>query len=65
MDRAVPVLLSLCAAALGSAPALAQQQEPAKPVFKNGEAQVVPAFARAKEWIRHDLWVDFPVRSPG
>src|SRR5688572_1674445 len=30
----------------------------AKPVFINGEAQVVPAFAIASEWIRERLWVE-------
>ncbi|WP_179345280.1 Xaa-Pro dipeptidyl-peptidase [Winogradskyella ursingii] len=29
-----------------------------KPVFKNGEAQVVEAFANPENWIRHDLWVE-------
>lgn len=32
--------------------------EPAVPVFKNGEAQVVKAFEVPEEWIRHDLWVE-------
>jgi X-Pro dipeptidyl-peptidase len=30
----------------------------AKPVFENGEAQVVEAFSDPKKWIRHDLWVE-------
>lgn len=30
----------------------------AGPVFKDGEAQIVPAFEDEKEWIRHDLWVE-------
>jgi X-Pro dipeptidyl-peptidase len=33
-------------------------QEIAKPVFENGEAQVVAAFENPEEWIRHDLWVE-------
>ena len=28
------------------------------PVFKNGEAQIVPGFAESEKWIRHDLWVE-------
>ncbi|MEL6110295.1 MAG: Xaa-Pro dipeptidyl-peptidase, partial [Planctomycetota bacterium] len=32
--------------------------EPAKPVFKDGEAQVVKAFEDSAYWIRHDLWVE-------
>ncbi|MFK8112528.1 MAG: Xaa-Pro dipeptidyl-peptidase [Rubripirellula sp.] len=31
--------------------------EPAVPVFKDGEAQVVKAFEDPDYWIRHDLWV--------
>ncbi|MRT94574.1 Xaa-Pro dipeptidyl-peptidase [Ancylomarina sp. 16SWW S1-10-2] len=29
----------------------------AKPIFKNGEAQIVKAFSAPEKWIRHDLWV--------
>lgn len=36
---------------------------PARPVFKDGEAQVVPAFN--KDWIRHDLWVETEFDSDG
>lgn len=28
------------------------------PVFKNGEAQVVPAFSNKDEWIKEELWVE-------
>jgi len=27
-------------------------------IFKDGEAQIVPEFADAEQWIRHDLWVE-------
>ncbi|MEM6329208.1 MAG: Xaa-Pro dipeptidyl-peptidase [Planctomycetota bacterium] len=39
--------------------------DPAKavPVFKDGEAQVVPAFADPDYWVRHDLWVETPFDS--
>jgi X-Pro dipeptidyl-peptidase len=30
----------------------------AAPVFVDGQAQVVPAFNKPDEWIRHDLWVE-------
>ena len=30
----------------------------ARPVFENGMAQVVPAFADSTRWIRHNLWVE-------
>lgn len=36
----------------------AQNQETAKPVFVDGQAQVVPAFAKPEEWIREQLWVE-------
>ena len=36
----------------------AQKTGEAAPIFKNGEAQIVPAFEDASKWIRHDLWVE-------
>lgn len=39
--------------------------EPAKPIFKNGESQIVPAFRKEDEWIRHDLWVETEFDSDG
>ena len=30
----------------------------AKPVFVDGEAQIVPAFATSTDWIRERLWVE-------
>ncbi len=27
----------------------------ASPIFKDGEAQIVPAFNDSEQWIRHDL----------
>lgn len=35
------------------------------PVFKDGEAQVVEAFANPDEWIREDLWVETRFDSDG
>ncbi len=49
---------------LGSGP-ITTGQEPAKPVFKDGEAQVVKAFADPDYWIRHDLWVETEFDSDG
>jgi X-Pro dipeptidyl-peptidase len=37
----------------------------AVPVFANGEAQIVPAFADASKWITHDLWVETEFDSDG
>ena len=36
----------------------AQPSADAQPVFVDGEAQIVEAFADQKTWIRHDLWVE-------
>jgi len=40
-------------------------QEKAKPIFKDGEAQIVPAFNNAKDWIREDLWVETTFDTDG
>jgi X-Pro dipeptidyl-peptidase len=29
-----------------------------QPIFKNGEAQIVPEFSSSEEWIREELWVE-------
>ncbi len=36
----------------------AQNTSEAKPIFKDGEAQIIPAFEDENKWIRHDLWVE-------
>ncbi len=41
------------------------QNPPARPVFENGQAQVVPAFEDATKWIRHRLWVETEFDSDG
>ena len=43
-------------ASLVGAPLVAQTPN-ARPVFTNGMAQVVPAFADSSQWIRQNLWV--------
>lgn len=40
-------------------------QEKAKPIFKDGEAQIVPAFKDSKEWIREDLFVETTFDTDG
>ncbi|PQJ80791.1 Xaa-Pro dipeptidyl-peptidase [Polaribacter porphyrae] len=37
----------------------------AKPVFKDGEAQIVEAFSDKTKWIRHDLWVETTFDTDG
>ena len=49
------------ALSLGPAPrpVMAQTSASAEgPVFRDGQAQVVPAFAEPRSWVRHDLWVE-------
>ena len=40
-------------------------QEKAKPVFKNGEAQIIEAFSDESKWLRHDLWVETEFDTDG
>ncbi|MEL7159776.1 MAG: Xaa-Pro dipeptidyl-peptidase, partial [Bacteroidota bacterium] len=49
MKYLLPLLLLL--------PCVAQAQGKATPIFQDGEAQIVPAFENADDWLRHDLWV--------
>jgi X-Pro dipeptidyl-peptidase len=37
----------------------------AKPIFENGEAQVVDGFKDSIDWIRHDLWVETEFDTDG
>ena len=40
-------------------------QEKVKPVFKDGEAQIVEAFSDASKYLRHDLWVETEFDTDG
>lgn len=40
-------------------------QEKAKPVFKDGEAQIVSLFDTPDKWIRNDLWVETTFDTDG
>lgn len=40
-------------------------QGQARPVFEDGQAQVVPAFADPEAWIREELWVETEFDSDG
>src|SRR5690606_2114908 len=37
----------------------------AKPVIRDGQAQIVPAFDTPERWIRHDLWVETTFDTDG
>ncbi|MEP0713491.1 Xaa-Pro dipeptidyl-peptidase [Algoriphagus sp.] len=36
-----------------------------KPIFQNGEAQVIPELKDSSNWIRHDLWVETEFDTDG
>ncbi|WP_298325483.1 Xaa-Pro dipeptidyl-peptidase [uncultured Dokdonia sp.] len=40
-------------------------QQNDQPIFKDGEAQIVPAFDTPKTWIREDLWVETEFDTDG
>lgn len=44
---------------------LSLAQEKVKPIFKDGEAQIVPEFEDGSKWIRHDLWVETEFDTDG
>jgi len=60
MQRLFPAPLLL----LSLLPTL-QAEDPASPVFKDGEAQIVEAFKDSDFWLRHDLWVETEFDSDG
>lgn len=59
--------LGLCMAlwAAGASQPVRAQSAPARPDFRDGQAQLVPAFADPRSWIRHDLWVETEFDSDG
>ena len=60
--RLAPAILFL---ALGAHSVVAQAPSAAAPVFVNGQAQVVPAFQDAAQWIKQELWVETDFDSDG
>ena len=42
-----------------------QTSKKAVPIFKYGEAQIVPEFENSEKWIQHDLWVQTEFDSYG
>jgi X-Pro dipeptidyl-peptidase len=45
--------------------AQATSPQPARPVFVDGQAQIVPAFQDAAQWIKQTLWVETEFDSDG
>ena len=46
-------------------PVAAQTSPRAQPVFRDGQAQIVPAFQDSTQWIREELWVEAEFDSDG
>ena len=64
----IPVIAVILPALFLVSAATAQETkktDKALPVFADGQAQVVPAFADPDTWIRHDLWVETEFDSDG
>jgi X-Pro dipeptidyl-peptidase len=58
-------VFALASAAALTALASAQAPPPAKPVFLDGQAQVVPGFQDPAQWIHQTLWVETEFDSDG
>jgi len=56
---------ALALVTLGLATTAAAQREPARPIFVDGQAQIVPAFQDSTQWIREELWVETEFDSDG
>ena len=50
--------VAACAVLTALIPAQTGSPQPARPVFVNGQAQIVPAFQDDTQWIRQTLWVE-------
>ncbi len=58
-SKYIPLLAALL---LGTGFSLQAQ---VKPIFENGEAQIVPELKDSANWIRHDLWVETEFDTDG
>jgi X-Pro dipeptidyl-peptidase len=59
------VTAAVALAALVLSQAAPSLQERARPIFVDGQAQIVPAFQDQESWIRHRLWVEAEFDSDG
>ena len=58
-QQRVLIRIALALTAFGTATTASRAQNPVSgPVFRNGMAQLVPAFQDSSLWIRQDLWVE-------
>ena len=62
---AIVALSAITAGQTRPSSTLSTPQGPARPVFVNGQAQVVPAFEDPEQWIRQKLWVETEFDSDG
>lgn len=58
-------LVVLLTAMSGLATIVSAQTPAARPVFRDGQAQIVPAFADPDQWIHQSLWVETSFDSDG
>ncbi len=67
ISRSLPAVLAALLSSVAVATVQAQEAPKAGPVFVDGQAQVVPAFADSTKWIRQELWVqtDFDTDHDG
>ena len=63
--RVAHAACALWAASLGALAACAQSPRPTLPVFRDGQAQVVPGFSDPSAWVRNELWVEAEFDSDG
>jgi len=59
------ILKLSCIVVLALAFQINAQELEVKPIFKDGEAQIVKEFEKPENWIRHDLWVETDFDSDG
>ena len=62
MKRSLVIAAALAA---GLSAFVSAQAPPARPVFENGQALIVPAFQDSSQWIKHRLWVETEFDSDG
>src|SRR5204862_509400 len=66
-EKQMLICISLATAVLGTTAASASSEPavPARPLFRDGQAQVVKAFEDPSGWVRESLWVETEFDSDG
>lgn len=65
MKKYLDICAFLLILSMSFLPSEMNAQKKAVPVFENGEAQIVDAFKKSKDWIIHDLWVETEFDTDG